>query len=214
MHIAFSAMLFAGAVSPAVAQFEENDLANAQLVKVRSGGNRYFYANDKEGCPAIASRCRGKAYVIPGDLMVAYGVKGPFTKVENINARGRSTSGLIETVGLERVATPQLALSAWVGSWSASERHVDIKASKLAGLLLAEGEATWGAGDPERVRNGAVHLGDFAGEIQPTKAGAMLTGHDNSECQVKFRLLGPYLVVHDNLQCGGVSVSFTGTYRK
>ncbi|HRE22601.1 MAG TPA: hypothetical protein PKW21_16460 [Rhabdaerophilum sp.] len=35
---------------------------------------------------------------------------------------------------------------------------------------------------------------------------------DRSECRARLQLVGRYLVVEDNVGCGGANVSFTGVY--
>jgi hypothetical protein len=37
---------------------------------------------------------------------------------------------------------------------------------------------------------------------------------DEYECKVSIRKVGKYLVVADNMQCGGANVSFSGVYQK
>jgi hypothetical protein len=39
-------------------------------------------------------------------------------------------------------------------------------------------------------------------------------GDDESSCVVKLHRRGPYLVVSDNGNCGGLNVSFGGIYTK
>ena len=39
-------------------------------------------------------------------------------------------------------------------------------------------------------------------------------GEDQYDCKATIRLIGIYLVVADNMHCGGANVSFSGVYRK
>lgn len=39
-------------------------------------------------------------------------------------------------------------------------------------------------------------------------------GTDEHDCQVEMQLVGKYLVVADNLHCGGANVSFSDVYQK
>lgn len=67
-----------------------------------------------------------------------------------------------------------------------------------------------------------VHDGEMDGTSKP--AGTLLTlpaaserrkDFDPSlECVASLRLVGPYLLVEDNLRCGGMNVTFTGAYRR
>jgi hypothetical protein len=84
------------------------------------------------------------------------------------------------------------------------------------------GEATWGAFDPERVKRGAINLGSFDATATPSASDVSFTvGEEStlpidrgseSDCKVWMRLLGPYLLVSDNMNCGGMNVSFDGLY--
>ena len=47
-----------------------------------------------------------------------------------------------------------------------------------------------------------------ADETLPYEAG------DDLDCRARMRLIGPYLLVADNGQCGGLNVSFSGAYRR
>jgi len=84
----------------------------------------------------------------------------------------------------------------------------------------------WGSYDPQRVRRGAVHVGELEGKGRPQ--GQMLaigfdpdrstfppaSGAPPDTCAAKLELYGRYLVVEDNGGCGGLNVSFTGTYAR
>jgi hypothetical protein len=73
------------------------------------------------------------------------------------------------------------------------------------------------------VRRGAVNIGELEGKARPRDATLALgQGYDGVkppgerqdlvECAARLRLFGRYLVVEDNMQCGGANVSFTGVY--
>ncbi len=58
-----------------------------------------------------------------------------------------------------------------------------------------------------------IHTGEVEFEAAPN--GNFLTLEENEDlCSVTLRLVGDYLVVSDNLKCGGVNVTFNGVYRK
>ncbi|MBV9076797.1 MAG: hypothetical protein JO048_04870, partial [Methylobacteriaceae bacterium] len=86
------------------------------------------------------------------------------------------------------------------------------------------GDATWGAFDPGRARRGAVNVGEIEAEWAPAgptlafalaEAGPVPVAQgDEADCKVWLARLGPYLVVADNLRCGGANVSFRGVYRR
>lgn len=154
-----------------------------------------------------------KAYVLPGDLLVAEETRGGFTSVTFVDRRGKPSSGWIETAALRSVPTPAPTRAGWTGHWSYGDAEIEITPGKARGSLHVAGNATWGGHDPERVRTGGIHIGDFDGEVRPS--GDRLSYADGyGICTVRMRLLGPYLLVEDNGECGGANVRFTGTYRR
>ncbi len=158
---------------------------------------------------------RRKGYVLRGDVLIADGEQGGFTSVTFVPAKGRSSRGWIETAALRRLPASVPKPADWTGAWHQEDADIDIKPAARRGALHAEGLALWGNHDPQRVRNGGIHTGDFTGDAVP--AGDRLT-YTNTEpgggCEVRMRLLGPYLLVADNDQCGGMNVTFSGLYRR
>jgi hypothetical protein len=86
------------------------------------------------------------------------------------------------------------------------------------------GSATWGSGDPQRIKRGAVHTGELEGAFRP-RSRVLAISYDpdrsgfppaedaaSEVCAAKLELVGRYLVVEDNGRCGGVNVSFNGLY--
>ncbi|WP_298189618.1 hypothetical protein [Novosphingobium sp.] len=213
---------------------QDGGLADARLVRIKQGEKRFFYrTKETAGCPALTARCRGKGYVLPGDLLLAWSNRGAFTEVEFVTTKGQHSVGAIETASLETVTEPQMPpLSGWIGGWTRNiEGHIDIEAIGKTGRLRVKGFAFWGSTDPVRVRNGAVHDGELDGNFVPSGAwGGVLdngteqldwrlafpfNSEDDYACQAQFRLLGPYLIVKDDGDhCGGANVTFSGVYRK
>jgi hypothetical protein len=206
------------AVSVSAAAQDAPDPAGS-LVQVVPGAKRYFYAGDeKPGCPASTAACRRKAYVLPGDLLVATETKGGFTRVTYV-APGHTdpTEGWVETRGLLPRAAPAPRLQSWIGAWSSWDENIEIAAGSRRGTLKLSGNALWGGRDPERVARGGVHIGEINGEVLAPRGDRLDYTDDETDadsCHVKMRLLGPYLLVEDNNRCGGLNVSFSGVYRR
>jgi hypothetical protein len=195
-------------------------LADAWLVQVKPGAKLYFY-DEVEGTKPRASR----AYVVAGDILVAEATKGSFTSVTFVTPAGKTRGGWLDSAGLTRIA----AGARWPGKWKAWESGIEIAPGRVGGTLRVEGSATWGAHDPERVARGGVHVGEFAVDARSNgdriafsvdeTADGMVgrpfgdAPEEEYRCRVQLRLLGPYLLAHDNNACGGANVSFTGTYR-
>lgn len=177
-------------------------------VKGEKGSRAHFYGED-EGCPGPAEKCRQKAYVIPGDEVVTSRTFGDWVCVWYQPARGSETVGWLAAERLEAVETVENApLASWLGTWGFYRNSLRVSRGRRAGVLDVSGEATW-----QGVVPGNVHVGDISG--QGTPAGNVLKlGEDPEDCQATLRLVGPYLVVSDNKQCGGVNVTFDGVYRR
>ena len=60
-----------------------------------------------------------------------------------------------------------------------------------------------------------VHVGEIDGRYAPENGMIKYSdGDDEYDCKMTMRLVGRYLVVADNLKCGGVNVTFSGVYTK
>jgi hypothetical protein len=76
--------------------------------------------------------------------------------------------------------------------------------------------------DPQRVVRGGVNEGGFVATVRPNNASVAFAENSDrnrlpydpasTNCSVRLWLLGPYLMVVDNNDCGGMNVSFTGLY--
>jgi hypothetical protein len=216
----FMLVLFCAAI-PAYAQDASGNPANwcrnglftseskeFRLAHVRGArGSRVYLYGDDEGCPGPAAKCRQKAYVIPGDELIVSRAFGEYVCAWYQPARGSETVGWMAASQLEiseADANPAAAL--WLGSWEFYNNSLLITRGAKAGMLRVEGEAFWHGVNPEN-----VHTGEVGGEAAPA-AGVLRL--DDDICRATFRLVGPYLIVDDNGDCGGANVTFDGVYRK
>ena len=207
--------------APAAAQEILPDYAAYQdmtLARVRPGMRAIFYHDGEvDGCPAPTPRCQRRAYVVAGDLVLLGAPRGSLVKAAYSDAQGRPTEGWILRNAVEPIPTPRSTLAAWRGHWNYDEADIDITPGKRPGRLKASGNAIWGGHDPERVKNGGIHMGEFDGEAAVVGDRILFRdadGSDVGECRVSLRLIGPYLVAADNNRCGGLNVSFSGFYRR
>lgn len=152
-----------------VADDPHQAMANAWLVRVRPGANARFYAHRAgNGCPALTDACKTRGYLVPGDLAVAAYATGAFTVVDFTAPNGRQSEGAVESRLLERVVPPRPAAQDWLGHWQdTDERDIVISRTRDPAVVAMVGNATWGAHDPERVKRGAVNLGDFGAYVKP-----------------------------------------------
>jgi hypothetical protein len=168
----------------------------------------YFYG-EEEGCPGPAAKCRQKAYLIPGDEVLTSRTFGDWVCAWYQPARGTETVGWLAADRLAPVETPaKPALASWLGSWGFYDDEIRLSRGRRAGSLSVGGDATWVGVNP-----GNVHVGELSGEAAPV-GNILKLGEDPEDCQATLRLVGTYLVVSDNKQCGGVNVTFDGVYRK
>lgn len=171
----------------------------------------YFYGDEREDCPN-GKNCRLKSYLIPGDEVIVSRTRGGYACGWFQPVKGYETVGWLKTDNLEWIETiPAPAVNDWIGSWKFYDNEIDIGISKKRGSFDVTGDATWkGQGDN-------VHVGDLDyNEVKPTGNNLKLGENDNEEydCKVSMWLIGKYLVVADNLRCGGVNVTFSGVYQR
>lgn len=144
-------------------------MANAWLVRVKTGAKALFYWNVvKPRCPALTAACRQRGYLVPGDIAVAAYTSGNFTVVEFVGPKGSKTDGAIESRLLERLVAPKPTPRDWIGHWQdTDEQDIVISRTNDPSVLTFLGHATWGAHDPRRVKIGAINLGDFGAYVKP-----------------------------------------------
>lgn len=164
-----------------------------------------FFDDSSEICPGNAN-CKTRSYVIPGDEVIVSRTYGNYACSWFQPKKGFETVGWIS---LDKLRFEENVSGAnWLGNWSYAENSINIARAKTPGMVHVTGNAFWkGLGDN-------IHIGeiDFLGSIKGTK---MSLGEEGEyECRVKMQCAGKYLVVSDNLNCGGVNVSFNGVYRK
>jgi hypothetical protein len=180
------------------------------LARVRGekGARVYFYG-EEEGCPGPAAKCRRMAYLVPGDEVVTSRTFGDWVCAWFQPARGTETVGWLAADSLAPVATAENApLALWLGTWTFYDDSIRVSRGRRVDVLSVNGDATWYGVNP-----GNVHVGELSGAGTPV-GNTLRLGEDPEDCQATLRLVGPYLVVSDNKQCGGVNVTFDGVYRK
>jgi hypothetical protein len=220
--VSILAMLGAGptAACDDLLEFETSVTATT----VRGSARAYFHENDADrpGCPAAGAVCRTRAFVVAGDSVLVQSKDGSFACATFADRRGRQTSGWLATSAL--APTPPDPNPQWIGRWtSGPEKRIVITRKK--GRLEVSGDATWGASDPERARSGGVNMGEFGASLKPGGGDVAFTldlkgetlpykAGDENDCRLRLSRRGPYLLVHDNMRCGGANVTFSGIYRR
>ncbi|MEO7323284.1 MAG: hypothetical protein ABIW82_00485 [Dokdonella sp.] len=166
-----------------------------------------------------------KAYLVPGNNVLAWSRWGDtfcarYTSKDGVATVGRLWGAALDFHGAGRAPVA----SDWAGHWRRDD-EADIRIRRLDDAHLEiEGDASWGGHDPERVENGGVHIGEIeltrlrltgyvlhfiaGGGNSPPAAGA------EHECVVDLQWQAGKLLAKDNQQCGGMNVSFSGTYER
>jgi hypothetical protein len=175
-------------------------------VKGTRTSKTYFFNDDGEGCPG--KNCRGKAYIVGGDELIVSRSLGDYSCAWYSPKKGYDTVGWIETsklIASEFSRRP--ALASWLGEWKYADNSINFTENRLAGYLNVTGDAMWkGLGDN-------VHVGELDGRFEPK--GSLLEysdGDSEYDCKVTMRMIGKFLIVADNMRCGGANVSFSGVY--
>ncbi len=186
----------------------ESENFSIGTVTGKRGTRSYFFSDDREDCPA-GKNCRARSYVIAGDEVI---VNRTFNGFACSWFPGKNGG----TVGWLRVASLDMPESlydaspaAWSGEWEYAENSIKLEPEPNSNWLRVTGNAFWkGLGDN-------IHIGELDGRAE-AKNGILKysDGDDEYDCKVTMRLLGSYLIVSDNLKCGGVNVSFSGVYRR
>ncbi len=182
--------------------------------------------SDDPTCPAGTPVCQRKGFLVKGDTVILAQKLDGFACAEFVNPRGLVTTGYLPLASIaETPATADIKPEDWFGTWNGNgEQSITIQPGKGTGMLAISGDASFGANDPVRVKNGAVNIGNISANAAPK--GAFLTfamgdkatktydKGDEYDCKVRMMRLGPYLLVEDNGYCGGMNVSFRGDYRR
>ncbi|WP_223645369.1 hypothetical protein [Corallococcus sp. EGB] len=187
--------------------FDAQAKAQVFTIKAPTPKQPVSFQSEAKACPA-QGECgwKQRSYLIPGDTVLAGPEQGGFRCAYYVTAKGKPLAGFLPAANLEP-AKGEKGLDAAVlaGTWVYAENEI-VFTSKAGGLLHAEGNAT-------AVVNGTANTGGFAEDVKP--GGEELRIGDpkeEDECLVTVQRRGPYLLVSDNLQCGGLNVSFKGLY--
>jgi hypothetical protein len=177
-------------------------------VKDRAG-RAYFYDDMADDCPESSS-CRTKNYVVTGQTVITNRQRGDFVCAWYTPKKGWSTVGWLKVSDLDfPVSRVKVSDKTWTGEWRYAQNSISITPNKLAGFLNVSGTAVWqGLGDN-------IHIGELDGAF-PYEDGVLKysDGDSQYDCKATLRLVDVFLVVTDNMNCGGANVTFSGIYRR
>ena len=125
--------------------------------------------------------------------------------------KGAETVGWIPLDKLEIIGLLQgIGKADWTGTWKFYDSEIKISPTEKENVYKVTGNAFWkGLGDN-------VHIGELDGDAKLVETNLKYGETDDDEfaCKVTLRLIDKFMIVSDNLNCGGVNVSFSGVYRK
>ena len=102
-----------------------------------------------------------------------------------------------------------MPLAAWDGNWRDGDNSIAVRID--GARLTASGEAYWPSAHPSpKQRPSGPNLGDMSGTATPDGNTVVFAGKDPADCRVSLTLLPPFLLAADNMNCGGMNVSFSG----
>jgi hypothetical protein len=186
----------------------ESQAYSLATIKAKKGERVYFYGDTEENCPS-GKNCRQKAYLIGGNEVIVSRKFGDWACSWYQPKKGGATVGWILLKNLEFTEMVQ-GIESYVGQWSYYNNDIEIKRTSDPKIFEVKGLALWkGMGDN-------VHTGELDGKGIWNEKVLLYGEEDKSEyaCKAKLDLVGQYLVVSDNLNCGGVNVTFSGVYTK
>lgn len=175
-------------------------------VKGKKNQKTYFY-NDENKCPTAKGCRRWARYVVPGDQVITSKSYKGFTCVWYQTANRPEMVGWVPTRNLEFPLYVPSLYGPWPGDWKYERNVLSISKTNEEDTFEVKGMAFWfGMGDN-------IHTGEIDTKGVVTKEGTMTLKDDL--CEIKLdTILDDYLIVSDNLKCGGANVTFTGVYRK
>jgi hypothetical protein len=151
----------------------------------------------------------------PGALVLGSQLVESYRCVYTVSEQGTLAAGFMLEEHLERVDDPATEpLEQLVGHWANEgwepargtkcvPNHFSISRSPQ-GEFVVEGEASWCCGCDTHDTN----FGGVAGRIEFCEGEGVVVG----DCQMAFVQRGPFLMVGDDLSCGGMNVTFRGIY--
>jgi len=177
-----------------------SDQDNLRVVRVLRKTNLLIDSGQKKGCPQARAPCAlPDSYADRAEeLLINSELPGFFCAYRPKDGDGgwiAKTDVAVEASQPSR--TPPV--SAWVGRWRDDDDWIHI--TRKGNVLSLTARASWAR----------QNFGDFEGTAVPA-ANKLETSDD--VCKVWMTLVGSYLVVDDNGQCGGMNVRFTGVYTR
>jgi hypothetical protein len=215
--IPFITFLFAITVTAAFAQLNGNPANfcrngsfptdsedfNFGYIKAKKRERVHFY-DDGGKCPK-SKNCRLRTYLKNGDEVLTSRNYGKFVCAWYESDKGWRFVGWLPARNVKFPLSVTQKYEPWIGDWKYEDNLLQIERIEQTEEFKVYGLAVWkGLGDN-------IHIGEIDSKGTLNESTIKLTQDD---CEVKLNLIIGYLVVSDNLKCGGANVTFSGVYRK
>lgn len=183
-----------------------------KIAKIKGQKNEkvYFFSAEREDCPQNKN-CRLKSYLIPNDEVIVSRSLGNFACAWFQPGKGNETVGWLPLENLEYQPDTKIALNDWLGFWEYETSDIEIMSGKTPDALSVKGYSFW-----KGVGEGNVNIGEIEETVVPRENVLKIGEKDEGEydCRATLHRLGRFLIVGDNLNCGGLNVSFSGVYQR
>jgi hypothetical protein len=178
------------------------------------GSGHLDLLSDMNGCPSEGKQCNGLGYVLPGDVVITGREHGAYVCVLYPNRFGGSAGWVEQSRLVPEAFDSSPALQSWVGRWKDGDDL--LRLSLYHGQLHADGAAYWPSAHPAKEdAPGGPNVGSLEANAMPTGNRVQFSeGNDLSRCQVTAILVGTWMLVDDNGNCGGMNVRFSGIYQR
>ena len=213
------ALLMGGsaAAGPSECELYDSAYEQAALFKVMAAEREqrvYFYSHPNTCVDSKPCTARRKTYLVAGDVVFGGPENGGFRCAYYGSAKGTLIAGFLPVKNLQPISgQDELSAQFLAGNWQMSlgpklaPNTIVIKTAG-SGKVSATGSAYYQTAE-------TVNEGSFESDSMMVNKGAReLVFRDDSgaDCQVTVHRKGPYLVVDDNRNCGGMNVTFGGIY--
>ena len=173
-------------------------------IKAKRHERVYFYG-DERNCPT-GKNCRQKSFLLAGNEVLASRKFGDFSCVWFQPEKGAETVGWIPTNKIEGQSFLTERYKPWLGEWKFYGNSLKITAGEKEGVFYVKGNAFW------KGSRSNIHVGEI--ETKATLGEDSILNLKDDDCEIRLDLVVYYLVVSDNLKCGGANVTFSGVYIK
>ncbi len=185
----------------------------APLFRIKAGASRVNFHSRPRPCPPGAPcRWRQKAYLLPGDIVLAGPEQSGFRCAYYGTAKGILIAGFLPAANLEPSAEGRLSAEFLSGAWKMSLGPAMTPNS--IEIQPAGTHRVSASGDAYYQTEQTVNEGSFSCSGAAVADNAAQVIFRDGACEVTVRRRGPYLVAADNGNCGGLNVSFEGIYTK